>query len=589
MAHLNQAALEYLQSLKPGKHPDGREMLREGLAIGEKTKAGQGGFIRSQTKYKNHAEMKRDLAKQGKIYWNILLGLATLEEQVEAEKQLYEFSQRTGMQIHSIQSIPSGLVALPPEYREKAPTTTSYGMYTAEDYEVQQAACPIDVSFNDYHLSTPNGLANTILAIEHGSPTIGEFCQFNWGFYGYDDNVERMCNMVRALGVVASKKDDYFEVKTYLDDGYAGYFLDCASFIGYSMLEHYICTTLCGARYTIAFGGLLSENDARCAVAMALDKVLSTEDQPVLRYLNGSTNLQWDHDIHGNYGVSVPEMLFEILVEKKYHMGLGINPVSITEKIKVPTLQELEDIFAAGKRAEEKAEEWLPYFNFAPLEAMRDKMAEEGTKLFHNCLEGFQQAGIDIEDPVELLLVLMAMNPIRFEQMFHPSTYGTASTDIQPFYTTVLGRQTMQMKQEILDGLHDMRGALHGKQIVVGSGDAHTYGLVLVEGVLQEMGAETVNAGVDMDAVDMLDLADEVGTKYIGISCHNGQALDYGKQILELAKERGREYWIFMGGKLNAILPGDSEPTEIGDKLLELGIHAENDIALTVRQLAEIS
>ena len=147
----------------------------------------------------------------------------------------------------------------------------------------------------------------------------------------------------------------------------------------------------------------------------------------------------------------------------------------------------------------------------------------------------------------------------------------------------------MQMKQEILDGLHDMRGALHGKQIVVGSGDAHTYGLVLVEGVLQEMGAETVNAGVDMDAVDMLDLADEVGTRYIGISCHNGQALDYGKQILALAKERGREYWIFMGGKLNAILPGDSEPTEIGDKLLDLGIHAENDIALTVRQLAQIS
>ena len=132
--------------------------------------------------------------------------------------------------------------------------------------------------------------------------------------------------MVRALGVVASKRDEYFEVKTYLDDGYAGYFLDCASYIGYAMLEHYICTTLCGARYVIGFGGLLSENDTRCAVAMALDKVLSTEDQPVLRYLNGSTNLQWDHDIHGNYGVSVPEMLFEILVEKKYHMGPGHQP-----------------------------------------------------------------------------------------------------------------------------------------------------------------------------------------------------------------------------------------------------------------------
>lgn len=590
MGHLNQVSLEYLQSLKPGKHPDGRDMLKEGIEIGNSIQAGRGGFIRSQDKYKNHAEMKRDLMKQGKIYWNILLGLATLEEQVEAEKKLYEFSQRSGLEIHSIQSIPSGLVALPPEWREKAPATTSYEMYSPEDYAVQQYACPIDISFNDYHLSTPNGLANTILAIEYGSPTIGEFCQFNWGFFGYDDNVERMCNMVKALGVVASKRDEYFEVKTYLDDGYAGYFLDCASYIGYAMLEHYICTTLCGARYTIGFGGLLSENDTRCAVAMALHKVLSTEDQPVLRYLNGSTNLQWDHDIHGNYGVSVPEMLFEILVEKKYHMGLGINPVSITEKLRVPTLQELEDIFAAGKRAEEKADEWLPYFNFEPLEKMRDVMAEEGEKLFRNSLEGLKEAGIDIEDPVEMLLVLTEMNPIRYEQMFHSSTYGTANTEIKPFYTTVLGRQTLAMKQEIIDGLDakQLRGSLTGKKVVVGSGDAHTYGLVLVEGVLQEMGAETVNAGVDMDAVDMLDLADEVDTKYIGISCHNGQALDYGRQLIQLAEERGKEYWIFMGGKLNAILPGHSEPIEIGDMLMDLGIHAENDIALTVEQLSNL-
>lgn len=590
MAQLNQASLEYLRSIRPSSHPDGREMLREGLAMGRNIVAGKGGFVRSQSKYKNHAEMKRDLARQGKIYWNILLGLATLEEQVEAEKELYAFSQRTGMQIHSIQSIPSGLVALPAAYRENAPTTTSYEMYTAEDYEVQQAACPIDVSFNDYHLSTPNGLENTILAIEHGSPTIGEFCQFNWGFYGYDDNVERMCNMVRALGVVASKRDEYFEVKTYLDDGYAGYFLDCASYIGYAMLEHYICTTLCGARYVIGFGGLLSENDTRCAVAMALDKVLSTEDQPVLRYLNSSTNLQWDHDIHGNYGISVPEMLFEILVEKKYRMGLGVNPVSITEKIRVPTLRELEDIFSAGKRAEEKADEWLPYFNFEPLEKMRDQMAEQGEALFRNSLEGLRAAGVDIEDPVEMLLVLIEMNPIRFEQMFHSTTCGTASTEIRPFYPTVLGRQTMEMKQEIVRQLDEkgLRGSLRGKTVVVGSGDAHTYGLVLVEGVLQDMGAQTVNAGVDMDAVDMLDLADEVGTRLIGISCHNGQALDYGRQLLELARARGKEYWIFMGGKLNAILSGHSEPTEIGDRLLELGIHAENDIALTVEQLAQL-
>ncbi len=38
-----------------------------------------------------------------------------------------------------------------------------------------------------------------------------------------------------------------------------------------------------------------------------------------------------------------------ILAERKYKMGLGVNPVSITEKIAVPTLQELVNIFAQVK------------------------------------------------------------------------------------------------------------------------------------------------------------------------------------------------------------------------------------------------
>ena len=44
-----------------------------------------------------------------------------------------------------------------------------------------------------------------------------------------------------------------------------------------------------------------------------------------------------------------------------------------------------------------------------------------------------------------------------------------------------------------------------------------------------------------------------------------------------------------MGGKLNAILPGDSEPIEIGDRLIDMGIHAENDIALTVEMLSKLA
>ncbi len=581
-------AVQYLKSLKPKPHVDGREVVKKGIELGKTITAGKGAFIRQSDKYRNHMEYKLDLAKQGKIYWNILLGLATLEEEVAAIKELHAFTQRTGLDINCIQMIPSGLIALPKEYRDKAPTTTSFVIDGLADYEALAYAAPIDITFNDYHLVSPNSLETTINAVKVGSPRIGDFTQFYWGYAGFTDDVKRFTDVVTSLGILASKRDEMICAETYLDDGYPGYFIDCASYVGYALLEHYMCTKLCGARYVISFGGLLSENDTRCAIAMALNELMSTEDQTVLTYLNSSTNLQWDQNIHGNYGVSVPEMLFEILVEKKYRMALGVNPVSITEKIKVATLEDLENIFAAGKRAEEKAEEWLPFMDFSKLEEMRDVMVREGKVFFANVIEGFKEAGIDVEDPLEMFLVLKNCNPIRFEQMFHSSTYKKGTDQITPFYPTVLGRQTLEMRQEIIDSLQKdgMGGALEGKKIVVGSGDAHTYGLVLVEGVLNGMSADVINAGVDVDPVNILDLADEVDTPYVGISCHNGQALDYGRQLVALAKERGREYWLFMGGKLNAILPGDSEPTEIAHMLKDLGIHSENDISATVKEIS---
>lgn len=578
--------VEYIRGLKPAEHVDGNDLVRKGMEIGNSFEAGRSRFIReSNGKYSCHMDFKKECMREGKINWNILLGLATLEEQVEGISKIYDFTLRTGLELHDIQCIPSGIVGLPKEYRDKALNTTSYVMEELEDYEAHIDAAPMDIFFNDHHLVTPNAIETTINALKVGSPRIGEFSQFTWGYPGFNDDLKRYSDMITAFGIMASKRDEMFSVETYLDDGFPGYFMDCASYIGYALLEHYICCELCGARYSISYGGLLSEGDTRIAIAVALHKLLSTEEQPVLTYINGSTTMQWDHDIHGNYGTSCQEMLFEILAEKHYHMGLGINPVAITEKIAVPTLQELMDIFTAGKRIEEKADEWMPFMDFSKIDEMAEVMMREGKIFFDNLMDGFQRAGINTKDPLEMILVIKNFNPIKFEQAFHSSTCNEGSVDVIPFYPTVLGRQTMEMKNDIISQLTNegFKGSINGKNIVIASGDAHTYGIILVEGVLSAMGASVVNGGVDMDPIDVLDLADELGVTCIGISCHNGQALDYGKQLLELAEQRNRKYCIFMGGKLNAILPGHSEPTEIDGMLKDLGINAYNDLRDTVR------
>jgi methylmalonyl-CoA mutase cobalamin-binding subunit len=225
--------------------------------------------------------------------------------------------------------------------------------------------------------------------------------------------------------------------------------------------------------------------------------------------------------------------------------------------------------------------------DFTALEEMRDVLIEQGEIFFKNVLTGFKDAGIDVEDPLEMIMVLKNFNPMLFEQTFHPTTVDSEFEETRPFYPTVLGRQTVSMRDTAIQNLRDagLEGSLHGKKVVIASGDCHTYGLSLVEGVLSTMGASVVNGGVDMDAAELLDLADNEKTKIVCISCHNGQALDYGRQLVQLAEARGKEYSIFMGGKLNALLPGNSEPTDISHLLKELGIFADNDLKKTVDQM----
>ena len=581
---MDAATIEYIRSLKPAPHADGRELVRKGIEIGNSFEAP----LTWYKGYKNHMEFKKACQREGKIYWTLLMGLATMEDEVAAVKKIYEFQERTGFKLGSLLHIPSGNVALPREYRENAPKTTSFVLDDLDDWLALRNAAPIDISLNDHHLVCPNSIETTVNALKAGAVRVDSFGQFLWDYPGFTDDVKRYSDMVTSLGIMASKRDDMFCVETYLDDSFPGYFMDCASYVGYALIEHYICTKLCGARYVISFGGLLSEGHTRIAVALALHELMGTEDQPVLTYINGSTNMQWDHDIDGNYGFAAQEMLLEICAEKKFHMSLGINPVSITEKIAVPTLQELLNIYACGKRVEEKADEWMPLIDWTPIIEMKDVMVAEAKRYFANAMNAFREAGIDTEDPLEMLLMLKKFAPQRLESAFHSSTVDGQSMEVIPFYPTVLGRQTNEMRDEIVNALKNdgMEGSLAGKKIVIASGDAHAYGLMLVDGVLRAMSAQTVNIGVDMDPADVLDAADEDGTPYVGISCHNGQALDYGRQLLQLAADRGREYVIFMGGKLNTILPGDAEPTEVGDMLCDMGIQADNDLKTTVALIA---
>ena len=129
-----------------------------------------------------------------------------------------------------------------------------------------------------------------------------------------------MIDFVTSLGIVSSKYDDHISVDSYMDDGFPGYAMDCVTYVGYALLEHYIVHDLCHVRYQTGLGGLLKEQKSRAAIAVAIHQLLSTEEQRAISYMNGSTVTQWEHDIKANFGSSGEEIMFDCLVERHYKM-----------------------------------------------------------------------------------------------------------------------------------------------------------------------------------------------------------------------------------------------------------------------------
>jgi hypothetical protein len=379
------------------------------------------------------------------------------------------------------------------------------------------------------------------------------------------------------MGILAAKRDEGLDCITYPEDGLPGFFMDVVSFVGYEMVEHYIIEDLCGARMALSYGGLLSEILPRMSFALAMEKLYGSEDHPFLTYYNGSTNEQWDHDIEANYGLAASEMLIQSVINLKYQIPGIISPVSITEAQRVPTIDELLNIVKCGIGVERKAKEWLEFIDFSKFEQMRDLLIEQGRLFYDNVMLGLSAAGVDTGDPLQMIMVLRRFDPVRFERAFHPSSFDGG--EFTPVVPTVLGRDTVEMRQGIVQRLHEQGygNALNGKKIVCASADGHSYGLLLIDQVWTELSAEVVNCGTNVEPSFLLDAADEEGADAICVSVHSGQSLDYARQIVDAAQRRGRDYRICKGGMLNAMLPGHTEPVLVDDLIKELGVCASND------------
>lgn len=572
---LDKTNKEYIASMIPDNMPDWKESWAEGYNIGQRIEIQETPF-RKKYGVENDVDYRLKQAEQGKLSWKINMGLASVEEEAAGLKAAEKFNEETGLRISFAHQLPKNIIGVPKDKRENIPSALGFDLDEPEDWLKITMASTVQPVFADNHLGWPNAVYTTINSIAAGSTYTGLFGFFHQVAPGCPDEVWNMNENVKALGICAAKYDEKVVVNSNMDDSAPAYFLDFASYLAWGKLERYIVSDLCKVRYSYSFGNFTTNLIHKAAMWLAASDTFKKDDQPGIGFIYPNTVDHWDHHIHANYGFQIPEALLAILLEKKFKTGATFISVPITEKITIPTVPEMLDMTGACQRAEESAVYYEKLMNWTEIEMLRDQIEDFSEKMYRNILNGLKESGVDITNPIELMVVLKRIDPTAFEKMFHPSVANDGNHQIVPLMPAALWQKSEEQIAEIVDRLKGFGYSekLKDKRICVASADIHYFGAFVIIGVMKAFGADVIDGGNQMEAIDVLDLADEHGITDICVSLHNGHTIHYARLLIQLASERNKNYRFFMGGVLTSFLnETDKEPVDVTQQVEDLGIH----------------
>jgi methylmalonyl-CoA mutase cobalamin-binding subunit len=580
-----------MSELIPPGLPKGMDLVREGERIGATFEVGLSEFVRSRNCSFPEWAMGKYL--QGELVLLPQTGVSSVDEQVAALREIHAACLARGLDIGAIIVTSNMLNGLPYAKRKGAPRGTSFVMESPDDYGRILNASPILPVFADHMLGSPNSVFNTTHCLKAGLPYIGTFSQYVWDYPYWDDDVAHVSEVIKSLGIMKSKWEAGATVGSYVDDGPPASMIDYASAVGYVLLEQYVCETLCGARYSTGLGGLMSHIPSKMAVWMAIHEALHDLEntESAVGHIEGNT-LDQTEDPNANWGVSMADFIPYAFLEQKYTTGAAYNPKPVMEALRVPTANEMIDVCLACGMAMKKIHEFREFGIIDDKEILKlgKDLADSGRKFFANTLNGLAEMGIDIRDPLQMLLAIRRLGGSRLEERFHPGDRDPSRyRGIVPVATMDLFKMWVPMAEKMIKSIHAeaLGDAVRDKTFVMGSTDTHQFALFMLEKVFAHFGARVVNMGVDLDAEDALYGAAQENTPYILISTHNGICLDWGTRIMEEARKNGQEVRVYMGGKLNAILEGSAEPEDVTDRLAGIGIHPCADAMDVLRALVQ--
>lgn len=569
--------------------PKGADILAEGRKAAMNWPLGRGQFQQFHG-VANEIDYKRNAMKNGRVMQHAHLGFRDLARTVDATTNIYETCAKQGAKIDRFGMCLDWSMGYLRNMRKDSMRGTGIILNGPEDFQRLTNAAPAAMHFGDFMLGFPAAFENTCAALTAGATAIGNLGQyFTFRLPGHDDDIEATTSTVKALGLIAAQSTPIL-VHSNLDDGFAAVFKDVASAIGQAMLEKYIISDLIGASYAVCYGHHFTDPMTRIAFQRALAKI--SDDVPGSQ-VYGATVL-YKGNVAENYASLSFYLLPDILAQMLCPTGHAVNPVPVTENIRIPDVDEIVDAQCNLNRMSELAAAHLPLLNIEAIDQTRDQLLRGGRQYADRVMKGLENAGVDVRDPFEMLLALRRIGGRMLEHLYGFSAGQKAvSNGPSPWVVSTTYLEIKEHADGFLSTDAGRELQIIGKRgftILTATTDVHEHGKVLLDMVFERAGFTLVDGGISTDPDRVAALAKSCNVDAIALSTYNGVALNFTTTLLAEMKKEGIEIPILIGGRLNQIpkVSNSSLPVNVTTELADIGVYPCVDLASAQQALAKV-
>jgi methylmalonyl-CoA mutase cobalamin-binding subunit len=577
-----------ISSLLPQDLPDGRELIEQGRKIGDDVTVGLS-LLCEQHGVRSEVQYKKKMVEEGRLMTSLNIGMKTWAETARALENIHRESEKRGFRIDRYQMQLDRRMGLPREYWSRAAKETGPMLESRADWQATARTVPIQPQLGDMMIGSPASVENARQALEAGVYYIGNMSQFNWKYPGWPgDDIEQMSEMVKALGLMASKVDDDAMMQSYLEDGYPGQFKDYCSYIGWALFERYLINDLIGGRLSIAYGGLTHNPVSKTAMILALEKI---KPEGTFNSFYHCNTTAYSPEVDENFAVLSIDDFYLMLAQLKTKSGGATLSIPVTEALRIPTWEEIVQVQTVARRIASDCDRLAESINWPYLEELADTMVAGGRRFFDNLMQGLGDMGIDLEDPLQLLVAVRRLGAPAIENRYGVGELPKSDVDLyEPEIPTDTYLDFVSRRAKVREAFAGQPQPENTEvRLVIGSTDIHEYAMFLLVEALLALGIEPILAGTSVDPEEFADLALEAGAHAILVTTHNGMALTYARQLQKEIIARELEIPIAMGGTLNQDVEDEPAPVDVEEDLVALGIrvcHDVTDVLEIVKQAA---